>query len=211
MPSQDITFRSSFLFMGIDNREPFAICQPMHVLVACEFSGRVRQAFRDRGHAAWSCDLLPAEDGSPFHFQRDVRDILPQAQWDLVIAHPPCTLLCRAGARWWARTPLPIHQAAIDFFLMFTRLDCKWVIENPIGRMSHWYRKPDQVVQPWQHGEGEVKSTCLWLNKLDLLRPSKIVEGRKTRVHSMGESKGRSKERSRTYQGIANAMADQWG
>lgn len=182
----------------------------MKILVACESSGRVREAFRHRCHDAWSCDLLPSEDASPFHIIGDCRPLLDQ-HWDLVIAHPPCTDLAVSGARWWKDKPAQQMKDAEDFFLLFTKLTCKWAIENPIGRMSRLYRKPDQIIQPWQFGHGETKATCLWLNGLPLLHPTKIVEGREARIHRMPPSQDRWKERSRTYQGIADALAAQWG
>lgn len=184
----------------------------MRVLVACEFSGVVRDAFRRRGHNAWSCDLLPAEPSEfeQYHYQRDVLQLLKRP-WDLIIAHPPCTHLAVSGARWfkgrWAE-----QQAAIEFFMMFTQKHLKRVcIENPIGIMSTRYRKPDQIIQPWQFGHGETKATCLWLNNLPLLQPTNIVEGREARIHKMPPSPDRGKLRSITYVGIAEAMADQWG
>jgi hypothetical protein len=182
----------------------------MRVLVACEYSGRVRQAFRDRGHEAFSVDLLPAEDGSEFHIQADV---LPRLQlvWDLMIAFPPCTHLCVSGARWFKEKQR--EQAdAIDFFMTLARAPIPRIaIENPIGIMSTRWRKPDQIIQPWQFGHGETKATCLWLKGLPKLVPTKIVDGRENRVHRMPPGPDRWKERSRTYQGIADAMADQWG
>lgn len=183
----------------------------MRVLVACEYSGRVREAFRRLGHNAWSSDLLPAEDGSPFHFEGDVRDLFGTGikPWDLVVAHPPCTRLCNSGNRWRKDRQLETTEA-IAFFLMFTRLTCPWAIENPIGIMSSVYRKPDQIVQPWQFGHGETKATCLWLNGLPPLTPTNIVDGREAKVHRMAPGPNRWKERSRTYQGIADAMASQW-
>jgi len=180
------------------------------VLIACEFSGAVRGAFRAKGWDAWSCDLLPADEDSDFHIQGDVLPLLGQS-WDLVIAFPPCTHLCVSGARWWTeKRRNGSQQEAIDFFLRFTRLDCPWAIENPIGLMSTAYRKPNQIIQPWQFGHGETKATCLWLNKLPKLIPTEIVSGREARIHRMAPSPERSKLRSVTYSGIAKAMADQW-
>ncbi len=180
----------------------------MRVLVACEYSGRVREAFRGLGHEAWSCDLLPAEDASPNHLQDDVRLVLSEG-WDLVIAHPPCTRLCNSGNRWRKERRQETDES-IAFFLMFTRLECPWAIENPIGIMSTQYRKPDQIIQPWQFGHGETKATCLWLHSLPPLVPTKFVAGREARCHRMSPGPNRWKERSRTYQGIAAAMATQW-
>ena len=182
----------------------------MRVLVACEFSGVVRRAFRARGHDAISCDLLPAEDGSAHHF---VGDVLPHLGkvWDLVIAHPPCTDLAVSGARWWKDKPAEQLRAAEEFFMRFVDCAPRWAIENPIGRMSSVYRKPNQIIQPWQFGHGETKATCLWLNGLAKLKPTDIVDGREARVHRMPPGPDRWKERSRTFAGIAAAMAEQWG
>lgn len=187
----------------------------MRVLVACEYSGRVREAFRAKGHDAWSCDLLPSEDASPFHIQGDYFDTVAHG-WDLAIGHPPCTDLCNSGSRWWAKKRADgSQQRSIDLFLdmvgMFTRHAGKWAIENPIGIMSTRYRKPDQIIQPWQFGHGETKATCLWLKNLPALVPSNIVSGREQRVFRMAPGPNRWKERSRTFAGIAEAMADQWG
>ena len=188
----------------------------MKVLIACECSGVVRDAFRARGHDACSCDLKPCERDGSAHLQNDVRKIAfwkdPDFQWDLVIAHPPCTDLCVSGARWFpAKRADGRQQDAIDFFLMFTRLGCKCAIENPIGIMSTVHRKPDQIIQPWQYGHGETKATCLWLNGLPKLQPTNIVPGRDNRIHRMPPGPDRATERSRTYHGIADAMAEQWG
>ncbi len=177
----------------------------MKVLIACEFSGIVRDAFAAKGHDAWSCDLMPSEVNGQ-HIQDDVLNHLEG--WDLIIAHPPCTDLASSGARWFKDKD---QQPAIDFFLKFTKLKCKWAIENPIGIMSTHYRKPDQIIQPWQFGHGETKATCLWISGLFPLRPTKIVEGREGKVWRMAPSATRWKDRSRTYTGIAAAMADQWG
>ncbi len=181
------------------------------VLVACEYSGRVREAFRKLGHDAYSCDLLPAEDGSPHHKQGDVIPWMYGMEWDLVIAHPPCTRLCNSGNR-WRSTKKQETSEAVNFFMLFTLLPCPTVIENPIGIMSTVYRKPNQIIQPWQFGHGETKATCLWIsNSLPNLIPTNVVEGREHRVHRMPPGPDRWKERSRTYQGIADAMAHQWG
>jgi len=183
----------------------------MKVLVACETSGEVREAFRRLGHTAFSCDLLPADTETEFHYQGDVREILYE-NWNLVIAHPPCTDLCVSGARWFAQKRADGSQArAIDFFKLFTTLRCKWAIENPVGIMSTLYRKPDQIIQPWQFGHGETKATCLWLNGLPKLVPTNVVEGREHRIHNLPPSPDRWKIRSKTYHGIAIAMAEQWG
>lgn len=181
----------------------------MRVLVACEFSGIVREAFRRKGHDAWSCDLLPTEtEGN--HIQGDVAEIMDSG-WDLMIAHPPCTHLCSSGARWWANKKQEQLQA-IEFVLLFDNPKIpKIAIENPVGKLSVAYRRPDQIIQPWQFGHGETKATCLWLKGLPLLKPSNVVEGREVRIFRMPQSANRWRERSRTYQGIADAMADQWG
>jgi site-specific DNA-cytosine methylase len=187
----------------------------MRVLVACEYSGRVRQAFRDRGHDAWSCDLLPAEDGSPHHIQEDVFYTLADDLWtsklDLLIAHPPCTHLAVSGARWW-KDKQPEQAAALEFVrqLMGAPI-ARIAIENPVSLISTAIRKPDQIIHPWQFGHGETKATCLWLKNLPKLEPTNIVDGREPRVHRMSPGPDRWKERSRTYEGIAQAMADQWG
>ena len=183
----------------------------MRILVACEFSGVVRDAFLARGHDAVSCDILPTESPGP-HYQGDVRDILNEG-WDMVIAFPVCTHLCSSGARWFPEKRADgRQQAAIDFFMMFTRLDCPRVaIENPVGIMSSLYRKPDQIIQPWMFGHGETKATCLWLMGLPLLEPTDIVDGREARVWRMPPGPDRAKERGRTKPGVADAMAAQWG
>lgn len=185
----------------------------MRVLVGCEYSGRVRQAFRKRGHDAWSCDMFePAEDDSPFHYREDVLKIIANEQWDLMVCHPPCTHLAVSGARWWATKPPELQQEAIQLCLdlMAAPIE-KIAMENPIGLLSSRYRKPDQIIQPWQFGHGETKATCLWLKNLPLLKPTDIVSGRENKVHKMPPGPNRWKERSRTYLGIAEAMAAQWG
>ena len=184
----------------------------MKVLVACEYSGRVREAFRRRGHEAMSCDLLDAEDGSPFHFKGNVLEILSSG-WDLMVAHPPCTHLAVSGARHFAaKRANGSQQEALDFVkaLMDAPIE-RICIENPISIISSRIRKPDQIIQPWMFGHGETKATCLWLKNLPLLRPASVVEGREARVHRMPPGPDRWKERSRTYEGIAEAMANQWG
>lgn len=186
----------------------------MKVLVACEFSGIVRDAFIAKGHDAWSCDLLPSERPGP-HIQDDVLCHLEENgdQWDLMIAHPPCTHLAVSGARWFPEKRVDGRQEeAIRFFVRLIKAPIEKIcIENPIGIMSNVYRKPDQIVQPWQFGHGEVKATCLWLRELDPLVPSIIVDGRSPRVHKEPPSPERWKNRSRTYPGLADAMAEQWG
>lgn len=210
----------------------------MKVLIACEFSGIVREAFAKRGHDAWSCDLLPTELPGQ-HIQDDIRNVLRHGgeDWDLVIAHPPCTYLTVTGNKWYKpeyknRFPNREQQRkeAILFFEFFTMLKTRKVcIENPVGIMSRIYRKPDQYIQPYQFGHPTTKKTCLWLKNLSLLKPTKIVKpeyfiaaGKKYSATAymskislnypdyLPHGKERSKLRSRTYQGIANAMAEQW-
>lgn len=186
----------------------------MKVLIACEFSGIVRDAFIKRGHEAISCDLRPSETIGP-HDQRDILKVLRQfeGQIDLMIAHPPCTDLAVSGARWFKEKIADGRQAkAVKFFMALANANVpKIAIENPVCIMSRLWRKPDQTIQPWQFGHGEVKRTCLWLKGLPKLQPTKIVEGREARIWKMPPSKNRERERSRTFQGIADAMADQWG
>lgn len=182
----------------------------MNVLIACEYSGRVRQAFRNLGHNSWSCDLLPSEDNSKFHLQQNVLSILNNG-WDLMIAHPPCTHLAVSGARWF-KDKREEQESALEFVRMLMSAPIEYIaIENPISIISSRIRKPDQIIQPWQFGHGETKATCLWLKGLPKLRPTNIVDGREARVHHMPPSPDRWKERSRTYQGVADAMAEQWG
>lgn len=182
----------------------------MRVLLGCEFSGTVRRAFRARGHDAWSCDILPAEDGSPHHFQTDVRDLLEDG-WDMAVFFPPCTHLAVSGARWF-KDKAEEQAQALDFVrtLMAAPIP-RWCIENPVSVISSHIRKPDQCIQPWQFGHGETKKTCLWFKGLMPLRPTNIVEGREARIHKMPPGPDRWKERSRTFAGIAAAMAEQWG
>ena len=196
---------------GMGGRDGIYIGGDMRVLVACEYSGIVRQAFRDLGHDAWSCDLLESEDNSDHHYQCDVFDVINEG-WDLMIAHPPCTDLAVSGARHFAEKIADgRQQRALDFVqaLMDAPIE-KIAIENPISVISSKIRKPDQIIQPWQFGHGETKATCLWLKNLPLLKPTDIVDGREARVHKMSPGPNRWKERSRTYEGIAKAMAEQW-
>jgi len=183
----------------------------MRVLVACEYSGTVRDAFRANGHDAWSCDLLPTDQLGP-HIQRDVTTVLDQG-WDLMIAHPPCTHLAVSGARYFAQKRADgRQQEAIAFFMALANANIpKIAVENPICIMSRVWRKPDQIIQPWQFGHGETKATCLWLKELPKLIPTNIVDGREQRIWKMGPSPDRWKERSKTFSGIAQAMAAQWG
>lgn len=181
------------------------------VLVACEYSGRVRDAFRAKGHDAVSCDLLPTDAPGP-HVVGDVLEIIADG-WDLMVAFPPCTHLTVSGARWWPEKVADGRQAAaLDFVraLMGASIP-RIAIENPIGKISTAIRKPDQVIQPWQFGHGETKATCLWLKGLPKLTPTDIVDGREPRIHRLPPSEDRWKLRSETYPGIAKAMADQWG
>ncbi len=196
------------------------------ILIACEESGAVRRAFRRLGFDAYSCDLLSAADGSPYHFRGDIREALKAGPWAAVIAFPPCDHLAVSGARWWKKKRR-VQKAAIGFFLLFTRLHRRngsrrvplWAIENPIGCMSRLYRKPDQVIQPWQFGHPECKATCLWLHGLPPLTGTKNVRSAmlrrpirlRHRIHHMAPGEDRKRERSRTFDGIAAAMAAQWG
>lgn len=181
----------------------------MKVLVACEYSGTVREAFRKKGHDAWSCDLLPTEIVGN-HYQGDVLDILNDG-WDLMIAHPPCTHLAVSGARWFKDKRQEQHEALEFVRTLLAAPIPRIALENPISIISSRIRKPDQIIQPWMFGHGETKATCLWLKGLSRLTPTQIVEGREARVHKMSPSPDRWKERSRTYQGIADAFAEQWG
>jgi site-specific DNA-cytosine methylase len=182
----------------------------MKILIACEFSGIVRDAFIARGHDAWSCDLLPTERERERHIQGDVLQIINDG-WDMMIAHPPCTHLAVSGARWF-KDKQKEQAEALDFVraLMAASIN-RICIENPVSIISSKIRKPDQTIQPWQFGHGEVKRTCLWLKNLSPLVPTNIVTGREARVHMMPPGPDRWKERSRTFTGIAEAMAEQWG
>lgn len=181
----------------------------MRVLIACEYSGRVRDAFRALGHDAMSCDLLPTDAEGPHH-QGDVTELLHMG-WDLMIAHPPCTHLAVSGSRWFKDKVKEQAEALVFVQTLMDAPIAKIAIENPISVISSRIRKPDQIIQPWQFGHGETKATCLWLKGLPKLTPTNVVEGREARVHRMPPSPDRWKERSRTYQGIAEAMAAQWG
>jgi hypothetical protein len=197
----------------------------MRVLIACEFSGTVRRAFTARGHDAWSCDLLPAEDGSNRHIVGDARTLLDDG-WDLLmVAHPPCTRLCNSGVRWLTKAPpgrtladmwAELETGAALFSAFWNAPIPRIAVENPV---MHKHAKAlikdfaphAQSIQPWQFGHGEVKRTCLWLRGLPVLTPTDVVEGREARVHRMPPGPNRGKERSRFFSGIADAMADQWG
>ncbi len=186
----------------------------MKVLIACEFSGIVREAFKARGHDAWSCDLLDTEIPGN-HYKCDVRDILYEA-WDLLIGHPPCTYTCNSGVRWLDEQPgrwCKMVNALTFWNELWTAPILKKCLENPI---PHKYAREkmdnySQIIQPWQFGHGETKATCLWLSNLPKLEPTNIVDGRKGRVHKEPPGPDRWKNRSRTLRGIANAMAEQWG
>lgn len=182
------------------------------VLIACEESQAVTKEMRALGIEAYSCDIAPCSGGHPeWHIQQDVTLLLKQ-EWDMVIAFPPCTDLASSGARWFTEKRADgRQQKSVEFFLQFTKLNCKWAIENPIGIMSSQFRKPDQIIQPWQFGHGETKATCLWLNGIPQLKPTNIVEGREQRIWKMRPSPERSALRSKTFTGIARAMASQWG
>jgi site-specific DNA-cytosine methylase len=181
----------------------------MKVLIACEYSGTVRDAFIAQGNDAISCDLLPTDAPGP-HYQGDVRDILNDG-FDLMIAHPPCTHLAVSGARWF-KDKQKEQAEALDFvrLLLNAPID-KIALENPISIISSRIRKPSQIIQPWQFGHGETKATCLWLKNLPRLIPTNIVEGREAKVHRMPPGPDRWKLRSTTYKGIAQAIAEQWG
>lgn len=199
----------------------------MRVLVACEESQTVCRAFRERGHEAYSCDLQPCSGGHPeWHIQGDVLPLLAQNDWDLIVAHPPCTDLAVSGAAWFAKKRADgRQQASIAFFMQFTNVPCKRVaIENPIGIMSTLWRKPDQIIQPWWFGDEFNKTTCLWLKGLPPLRHVKWVGRGEMVTYKSGavmpkwyadafslSPAERSRVRSKTFPGIAEAMASQWG
>lgn len=181
----------------------------MRVLVACEYSGTVRDAFIAKGHDAMSCDLLPSDKPGP-HYQGDVFDVINDG-WDLMIAHPPCTHLAVSGARWF-KDKVTEQAEALDFVRKLMNADIGRIcIENPVSIISSRIRKPDQTIQPWQFGHGETKRTCLWLKGLPKLVPTDIVDGRDQRIWKLPPSPDRWKIRSATFQGIADAMANQWG
>lgn len=201
----------------------------MRVLVACEESQTVCKAFRTRGHEAYSADIQEPSGGHPeWHILGDVLPLIDgdcafttmdgqqhriDGEWDMIIAHPPCTDLAVSGARWFAeKREDGRQQKSIEFFMQFANAKCnRIVIENPVSIMSSVWRKPDQIIQPWQFGHGETKATCLWLFGLPKLKPTNIVEGREHKVWRMPPGKDRAKERSKTFPGIAAAMAEQWG
>lgn len=185
---------------------------PLRVLIACEYSGTVRDAFARLGHDAWSCDLLPSERPSLFHVQQNVLDLIGGG-WDLMIAHPPCTHLAVSGSRHFAaKKESGVQDEAVEFVRALLDAPIPMIaLENPVSIISSRIRKPDQVIQPWQFGHGETKATCLWLKGLPKLVATNIVDGREARIHRMSPGPNRWKERSRTYAGIADAMAMQWG
>jgi hypothetical protein len=200
----------------------------MKVLAACEFSGVVREAFAAQGHDAWSCDLLPSEIPGQ-HYQCDLMEVINQ-DWDMILAFPPCTFLANSGNKWFGadfkeRFPdrFERRQKAIDFFMEIANNKCEKIcIENPVGIMNRVYRKPDQIIQPWHFGHPATKATCLWRKNLPRLVPTKIVHpqhvlvaGKKYSEIHYGTAnlpkEIRSQERSRTFLGVAEAMANQWG
>jgi hypothetical protein len=182
----------------------------MKVLVACEYSGAVRDAFIRRGHEATSVDIVTSESAFGPHITGDCLDYLGDG-WDMLIAFPPCTHLAASGARWWAGKMNEQREALRFVQRLMAAPIARIAIENPIGKISTAIRKPDQIIQPWQFGHGETKTTCLWLKGLPKLTPTNIVSGREARIHRMAPGPNRQKERSRTYAGIAEAMAAQWG
>jgi hypothetical protein len=190
-------------------KESYIKRNQMRVLVACEYSGVVRDAFTRKGHYAMSCDLLDSEVTGN-HYKGDVRNVLHDG-WDLMICHPPCTHLAVSGARWF-KDKQAEQKEALEFVELLLNASIPQIcLENPISIISSRIRKPDQIIQPWQYGHGETKATCLWLKNLPLLKPTNIVGGREARVHKMPPGPNRWKERSRTFQGIADAFAQQWG
>ena len=184
----------------------------MKILVACEESQAVTIEMRRLGHEAYSCDIEPCSGGHPeWHLQVDALELL-KMKWDMILAFPPCTHLAVSGARYFEQKRKDgRQQAGIDFFMRFANADCpKIAIENPVGIMSSVWRKPDQIIQPWQFGHGETKKTCLWLKGIPLLVPTNIVDGREQRIWKMPPSEDRAKNRAKTFPGIARAMAEQW-
>lgn len=184
----------------------------MRVLIGCEESATVRDAFRKLGHDAYSCDLQASRGDSAWHITGDLfAAIYKRGPWDMLIAFPPCTHVAVSGARWF-KHKLGEQREALEF--MRDILECRIeriAMENPIGVFSTYWRKPDQIIQPWQFGHGETKATCLWLKNLPPLVPTNIVSGREAKVHRMAPGPNRARDRSKTYQGIADAMAQQWG
>ena len=189
-------------------REP----KDIRVLVGCEYSAVVRDAFRKRGFDAWSCDLLECEGDPKYHYQGDIRDVVDR-DWDLLIVHPSCQHLAVSGARHFAaKQASGVQQEALEFVRYLLDLPIQHIaLENPVSIISTKIRKPSQTFQPWEHGHGETKKTCLWLKNLPVLTPSNIVDGREARVHKMAPGPNRWKDRSRTFTGVGAAMAQQWG
>lgn len=186
----------------------------LRILIACEESQVVCKAFRAKGHEAYSCDRIECSGERPeWHIQEDVFEHLKYNSYDIIIWFVPCTDLAVSGARWFKiKQADGRQQKSISMFLKAANYSCdKMAIENPIGIMSTHYRKPDQIIQPWQFGHGETKATCLWLKGLPMLKPTEIVDGREQRIWKMAPSENRAKLRSKTFPGIAKAMADQWG
>ena len=192
----------------------------MKVLIGCEYSGRVRESFRLRGHDAWSCDLIESDDNSPYHLVENVLNVIDWNNWDLAIFFPPCTHLATSGARWF-KYKVEEQKESLNFIRTLMNVDIpKIAIENPVGVISSQIRKPDQIVQPYWFGDKARKKTCLWLKNLSLLKPTKIVEP-KLKVYSNGKTFSadygvgfntkHGHRRSITYQGLASAMAEQWG
>lgn len=212
-PNQRLHLGKYSIFLAFDDGDTLGVLDAEmerrpKVLVACEFSGIVRDAFIRHGCDAVSCDVLPSETVGP-HRQEDVLGLLGEG-WDLLIAHPPCTHLASSGARWF-KNKVTEQVAALDFVrLLLDAPILRIALENPVGVISSKVRRPEQIIQPWQFGHGETKATCLWLKDLPLLRYTQIVPGREARIHRMSPSPERWRERSRTYSGIADAMASQW-
>ena len=199
-----------------------AIQKKLRVLIACEFSGIEREAFRARGHDAWSCDLIDTEQPSPYHIKDDVLNHLDDG-WDIIVGHPPCTDLAVSGAKWFERKGIERQQRGVDFFMALWNAPVERIaLENPISVISTFFRPPDQIIQPWEFGEEEQKTTCLWLKRLPFLRPTKIVKPRLVTLKNGDKMSARhyetfflpkeqrGHERSRAFKGIAEAMADQW-
>ena len=201
--------------MGNEKATIFESEKKLRILIACEESQEVCKAFRHRGFEAYSCDLLDCSGGHPeWHIRDDaIKHLTLNNNYDCVIAFPPCTDLAVSGARHFEQKRKDgRQQKSIEFFEFFTKLPNRYVaIENPVGVMSTIYRKPDQIIQPWQFGHGETKATCLWLKNLPLLKSTDIIAGREQRIWKLPPSKDRAKLRSKTYPGIAQAMAEQWG
>ena len=185
----------------------------LRVLIACEFSGIIRDAFIEQGHDAWSCDLLPSESNNGPHYQDSIHHVLTKTMydWDMMIAHPPCTHTAVSGARWWKDKDPQLQKDAIAFFLSLYNMDIpKICVEHPVSIISTVFRPPNQYIQPWQFGHGITKKTGLWLKNLPLLQPTNIVNGRYPTIHYELPGPEQKKNRSRTFTGIAKAMSEQW-